>query len=134
MSDRCGGCPHAAHRGACMRLGPSRCTPIETGGGTGFMCGRRPSCPCPRRTCSCGAEVVVAECDDDPQSYESVERGSAGRPGGTLAVRRRPDATLAARYLPLGEDPRPGEWRGTDHDASCPHATRRGVTMITGAG
>lgn len=130
----CGSCGHTEHPGRCSRRAPSRCTPLDTGAGTtGWACGARPPCPCPWRTCRCGAQVAVATCEDDRESEESIERGSAGRPDGTLGVRKLADGTLLARFLPADEQPQPGEWRATDHDATCPQATRRGVTMITGA-
>lgn len=131
---RCGSCRHVAHRGPCRRRGPSGCVPLGTGDGmTGFACGVRPQCPCSWRTCRCGAEVAVATCADDPDSEETIVRGSAGKPGGTLGVRKLPDGTLLARYLRPDEEPGPGEWRATDHDIVCPQAARRGVTVITGA-
>jgi hypothetical protein len=130
---KCGRCRHTEHRGECKRRGPSRCTPLDSGHGlTGFACGARPQCPCPWRVCVCGTPVAIATCEDDPEFFESVERGTAGRLGGTLAVRQLADGTLMARYLPPGEQPREGEWRGTDHDAACPKAAQRGVTEITG--
>lgn len=96
------------------------------------MCGVRPACPCPWRTCACGAQVVVADADDYPDEVETILRGSAGDPAGTLAVRKMPDGSLRARPLPPGEEPAEGEWRAVDHDRSCPKAAQRGVTAVTG--
>jgi hypothetical protein len=46
-----------------------------------------------------------------------VARGSAGDPAGRLAVRElEPGGWLACRDLAAGEQPGPGEWRGTEHD------------------
>jgi hypothetical protein len=44
-----------------------------------------------------------------------VLRGSAGKPGGRLAVRLLLDGTLGSRELAEGEEPLPGEWRGVEH-------------------
>ena len=130
----CGSCGHKEHRGRCTRRSQSRCVPLSTSDGmTGFACGTRPPCPCPWRTCSCGTPVAVAACADDPGYEETVERGTAGRPDGTLAVRRLPDGTLSARPLPAGTPPADVEWRGIDHDTRCPHAARRGVVDVTDA-
>jgi hypothetical protein len=50
----------------------------------------------------------------------SVERGTAGDPAGRLAVRQLAGGFLAYRDLADGEEPREGEWRGTEHtNAAC---------------
>lgn len=131
---RCGSCDHKAHRGRCTRRAPSRCTPLDNGSGQiGWACGTRPQCPCPWRTCCCGALVAVAACSDDPGYEETIERGSAGHPDGTLTVRKLADGTLTARPLAAGGGLAEGEWRAVDHDARCPQAGRRGVVDVTDA-
>jgi hypothetical protein len=100
---------------------------------TGMVCGARQPCLCPWRTCRCGTLVAVAACADDLGYEETVERGSAGNPAGTLAVRKLADGTLSARPLSAGAEPDPGEWRAVDHDARCPMAAQRGVVDVTDA-
>jgi hypothetical protein len=77
--------------------------------------------------------VAIAACADDPRYEETVERGSAGNPDGTLAVRQLADGTLSARPLPTGAEPAAGEWRAIDHDARCAKAAARGVVDVTDA-
>jgi hypothetical protein len=50
-----------------------------------------------------------------------VNRGSAGDPSGTLAVRSA-DGGLIARVLKDGEQPEAGEWLGVTHWATCPQS------------
>jgi hypothetical protein len=52
-----------------------------------------------------------------------LDRVSAGRPGGNLAVRRHDDGKLTVRYLKRSEEPEPGEIRGVSHFASCEQAS-----------
>lgn len=118
MADRCGGCRHAAHKGKCRGKAPSGCVPFSIGGGTGFICGSRPACPCAWRTCKCGALVATTTMTTGTGEWAGawavpVLRGSAGT--GTLAVRRAVDGTLTSRELADGENPGPGEWRGDEH-------------------
>jgi len=131
---RCRSCGHKEHRGRCPRRHPSRCTPHDTGDGiAGMICGTRQPCPCPWRTCRCGTPVAIAACADDPGYVETIERGSAGDPAGTLAVRQLADGTLSARPLRAGAEPAPGEWRAIDHDGRCPQAAARGVVDVIDA-
>jgi hypothetical protein len=133
QSTRCGRCEHAAHRGACRSKYGSRCMPLELDrGGTGFMCSStRPTCTCPWRTCRCGAPVAIAACAGDPEHEETLDRGSAGDPAATLAVRQLANGELEARPIAAGAELRPGEWRACDHDQRCPKAAARGVVDVT---
>lgn len=125
---KCGRCGHAEHVGACRAKGPSGCVSVSGTAGTAMICGPRPPCPCAWRTCGCGKPVALAvELDPGvrvlPQRgtvmIVSVERGSAGKPGGLLAVRLLPDGLLACRTLANGEQPAAGEWRGCEHVGDC---------------
>ena len=49
----------------------------------------------------------------------SVERASAGAPGGLLAVRVLDNGFLACRSLADGDQPAEGEWRGREHTGEC---------------
>jgi hypothetical protein len=117
----CGGCGHSFHRDQCSRKGPARAWLVldpATGEVTGRACGARPQCPCPWGAChTCGAPVVGASTlplyDGSPEI--DIDRGSAGDPAGTLAVRELPDGTLAVRRLGPGEGLADGEWRGRQH-------------------
>lgn len=81
-----------------------------------IVCGReRRPCPCPYQVCKCGLPVVVAHLTGADLDA-AVERGSANTPGGRLAVRKRPDGSLACRELGDGDEPGPGEWRGREHE------------------
>jgi hypothetical protein len=131
---QCACCGHKAHRGRCTRRAHSRCVPLGTDRRpSGFACGARPPCPCPWRTCHCGTPVAIAACAEDAAYEETVERGSAGHPDGTLAVRRLADGTLSARPLAVGSEIATGEWRAIDHDSRCPDSGRRGVVDVTDA-
>ncbi len=118
---RCGGCNHAAHRDTCPRKGTSGCIPLldpATGQQTGVACSRtRVPCRCPWGEChTCGAPIAGAAPFPLGSAPETdIDRGSAGAPDGTLAVRQLPDGTLACRSLADGEEPGEGEWRGREH-------------------
>jgi hypothetical protein len=128
---KCKSCGHAEHPKVCAARAASRCQPFQSGdGATGFICGYRPGCPCPWRTCKCGAEVALAiELAPDvralPTADEvmivSVERGSSWDPDGRLAVRKLPGGHLACRTLADGEQPGKNEYRGKEHtNEACP--------------
>jgi hypothetical protein len=136
---KCPGCDHKhkPHRGACPGKAPSGCQPFAVGDGTGFACGARPPCPCPYRTCGCGLAVqVAAELPElargippgqDEVMIVPVILGSGGDPAGRLAVWDLAGGGLGCRDLAAGEDPGPGEWRGTEHGpagAECPKESR----------
>jgi hypothetical protein len=119
---RCGGCGHAFHRDTCPRKGTSGCAPLLAPDGQvhGIACsrGRAPCpCPCPFGEChTCGAPIAgVAPFPLGSAAEIDVDRGSAGRPDGTLAIRQLPDGTLGCRRLPDGEEPGEGEYRGRAH-------------------
>jgi hypothetical protein len=119
---RCDGCKHVFHRDGCTGKGPSRCQPLldrATGRQTGIACwSTRAPCPCPFGEChTCGAPIAGATPFplDSGTPEIDIDRGSAGAPDGTLAVRRLPDGTLACRHLADGEEPGEGEWRGREH-------------------
>jgi hypothetical protein len=121
MADRCAHCGHAGHRTRCPAKGPSSCRPLvgDDGEPAGIACyQRRPPCACPWRTCKCGALTAEATALDQPGITVPVLRGSAGEPGGLLAVRLLADGTLGCRDL-KGLQPGPGEWRATEHDGPC---------------
>jgi hypothetical protein len=124
-------CGHAAHAKACPARAGSRCQSYQSpDGATGFICGYRPGCPCPFRTCKCGMLVALAaELPPDAAALPSADtvmlvsviRGSAGDPAGRLAVRQLTGGHLACRDLPDGEEPGEGEWRGQEHtNGACP--------------
>ena len=126
---KCARCGHAEHARACRAKGPSRCVPVPGAAGTAVICGARPPCPCSWRSCACGQPVALA-CELPPEvralpledgevMIVSVERGSAGAPGGLLAVRVLADGFLACRSLAAGEQPAEGEWRGREHAGEC---------------
>jgi hypothetical protein len=118
---RCDGCGHAFHRDTCPRKGTTGCIPLldSFGAPVGIACSRtRRSCPCPFGEChTCGAPIAGAA--PLPLGHGAAEididRGSAGAPDGTLAVRKLPDGTLACRRLADGEQPGEREWRGREH-------------------
>jgi len=119
---RCEGCNHAAHRDTCPRKGASGCIPLldpATGRQTGIACVRgRGPCPCPFGAChACGAPIAGATPFplDSGAPEVDIDRGSAGAPDGTLAVRQLADGTLACRRLADGEEPGEREWRGREH-------------------
>lgn len=120
---RCDGCGHAFHRDTCPRKGTSGCTPLldpATGRQIGIACSRgsRQPCPCPFGEChTCGAPIAGASPFplDSGAAEIDIDRGSAGAPDGTLAVRQLPAGTLACRRLEPGELPGEGEWRGREH-------------------
>ena len=117
---KCGHCGHTEHTGVCRRRATSKCQPIPHG----FICGFRPPCPCPFRTCKCGLALAVAV--ELPAGVMlppagqvvavSVVRGTAMRPDGRLAVWRLANGMLGCRDLPEGADPGEGEWRAVEHD------------------
>ena len=119
---RCEGCGHVFHRDGCKAKGPSGCVPLldpATGRETGIACGVRPPCPCPWGAChSCGAPIAGASPFPLGGSPEvDIDRGSAGDPDGTWAVRQLADGTLACRPLGPGLPlPGPGEWRAREHE------------------
>lgn len=133
----CRGCRgrHQSHTGVCRGKEPSSCQRAGTSdGGVMIACGVRPRCRCPWRECPCGTPVAVAvELPRDAQTAPAegqvmlvaVVRGTAGKPGGRLAVRELADGYLACRDLAGGEEPGEDEWRGTEHQApgggDCPH-------------
>jgi hypothetical protein len=109
-----------------------------------MICGARPPCPCAWRTCACGKPVALAA--ELPPATRAlplqgrevmivpVERGSAGMPGGLLAVRVLSDGFLACRDLADGEQLAKGEWRGREHTGDCgllakPEADPRWLTL-----
>ena len=118
---QCGGCGHAFHRDQCPRKGASGCLPLldATGRQVGIACSRtRVPCPCPFGEChDCGAPIAgAAPFPLDSGTPEiDIDRGSAGAPDGTWAVRQLPGGTLACRRLEPGEQPGDGEWRGREH-------------------
>jgi len=126
--DRCAGCGHAPHRDLCRAKAPSGCVPLDMAPGvTGFACyrGARPPCPCPHGWChSCRAPVLGAAPAGQDEEVD-IDRDSAGAPAGTWAVRALPDTSLACRPLRAGEEPRAGEWRGTEHHCTTPAASGR---------
>jgi hypothetical protein len=95
-----------------------------TGEPGGIVClARRAPCPCPRGTCAvCGAPVAGVSPLPLGEVELDVDCGSAGRAGGTLAVRRLADGTLAGVLLGPGADPPAGQWRGTLHAHQLPGA------------
>jgi hypothetical protein len=128
---KCSGCVHADHPKVCAARAQSRCQSYQSADGTtGFVCGYKPGCPCPFRTCKCGALVALAvELPPDVRALPvadqvmivSVQRGSARDPAGRLAVRKLPGGHLACRDLADGEQPADGEWRGREHkNEECP--------------
>jgi hypothetical protein len=126
---KCPRCGHAGHDKACRAKGPSRCVTVSDGTATATMCGIRPPCPCAWRTCACGTpvalaaelppEVLTLPLQGGDVMIVSAERGSAGAPGGLLAVRVLADGFLACRDLAAGEQPAKGEWRGREHAGDC---------------
>ena len=135
---RCPNCAHAEHRQACRGKAASGCVPLFDQARekpVGFVCyrGERPLCGCPARTCKCGARVVMATLLDvfgrpaqPPEGVDGdgvdvpVMRGSAGQPEGRLEVcDLAGDGSLLCRELSVGEETRPGWWRGTEHTGPC---------------
>jgi len=122
---KCDRCHHVFHRDQCPRKGPSRCTSLlnpDTGQPNGIACGgTRWPCPCPWGECHhCAAPIAGASPFPLYSGADEIDidRGSAGDPGGELAVQLLADGTLAVRRLAPGEETRPGEWRGREH--TCP--------------
>lgn len=133
---KCGRCGHTSHRNHCTRRGPSGCVPFDVGESTGFVCGYKPPCPCPWRTCKCGLQLSVAiELPAGTRLYPdgqvmlvSVIRWSASRAEGRLAVWPLDDGMLGCRDLADGEEPWAGERRGTEHDETvCGYKLRLSV-------
>lgn len=121
-TDRCGGCPHRAHKGACRAKGRSRCITLYDTDGTlmGTACGYRPPCPCGWRTCECGLPVAVGWVIGTKDGCLVIERGSANDPDGLLAVRVMPDGILGVRGpVEPGAALEAGEWRGREHAGDC---------------
>lgn len=118
---KCDGCGHAAHRDGCRAKGPSSSVAVldpATGRPIGIACSRtRAPCPCPFGAChTCGALIAGASPFPLGSAPEvDIDRGSAGAPDGTWAVRKLADGSLACRPLGEGEQPGEGEWRGHAH-------------------
>lgn len=122
MADRCGGCDHAAHRGACRAKGPSKCVPLtdNEGRAIGTSCWAvRQACPCSWRTCKCGASVSVAVLATDPRVEVPIVRGSAHAAAGRLEAWLGAGGQLLCRDLADGEPVREGRIRGTEHTGAC---------------
>ena len=125
---RCLGCGdrHIVHGGPCKAKGPVKSVLIPAkDGGIIRVCGYRPPCPCPWRTCKCGTPLAVAvelpagtilAPVEGQVMLVSVRRGSAGDWGGRLAVWKLANGMLGCRDLAGGEEPGEGEYRGCEHD------------------
>jgi hypothetical protein len=76
------------------------------------------------RACS-SCRVLIDFAVTATGSRMPVDHDSAGKPEGTLAVRRDPESgQLQCRVLAKDEDPGPGEIRGTSHYVTCPEPDR----------
>lgn len=71
---------------------------------------------------SCKAQIDWALLPSGKQ--HPVDHDSAGRPGGTLAVKRLDDGSLTARVLKAGDQLLEDEKRGTSHFVTCPNASQ----------